>query len=85
MLRRAQVQTHRSYIEAEDVRAKLQAAWADFFADFDILLCPVTLSAAYPVDEETVREQRRIRVSDRWWITMTNCSGRDTVRCRPYR
>jgi amidase len=62
-LRRAQTQSHRDYIHAEEIRAKVTAQWAEFFERFDILLCPVTLSAAFPVDEATVREQRKIIVS----------------------
>lgn len=62
-LRRAQTQTHKSYIGAEETRARLNAEWTRFFGDFDILLCPVTLSAAYPVDETTIREDRTINVS----------------------
>lgn len=62
-LRRAQTQTHRSYIRAEETRVRLSAAWARFFDDFDILLSPVTLSAAFPVDETTIREDRKIIVS----------------------
>lgn len=62
-LRRAQTQSHRSYIGAEEIRARLNAEWTRFFCDFDILLCPVTLSAAYPVDETTIREDRKINVS----------------------
>jgi amidase len=64
-LRRAQVQTHRSYIGAEEVRARVKSAWADYFEHYDILLSPVTLSAAYPVNETTIREERRILVSSR--------------------
>ncbi len=62
-LRRAQTQTHRSYIRAEEHRGRLKEAWGRFFDAFDILLCPVTLSAAYQVDETTIREDRRIVVS----------------------
>jgi amidase len=64
-LRRAQTQTHRGYIAAEETRARLNAKWTRFFERFDILLGPVTLSAAYPVDETTIREDRRITVSGR--------------------
>ena len=62
-LRRAQTQTHRSYIAAEEIRARLNLEWARFFESYDVLLCPVTLSAAYPVDETTIREDRKILVS----------------------
>jgi amidase len=64
-LRRAQTQAHRSYIAAEEVRARLSDEWARFFNRFDILLGPVTLSAAYPVDEKTERVDRKILVSGR--------------------
>lgn len=64
-LRRAQTQLHRDYIWAEEARARFNVAWAEFFERFDLLLCPVTLSAAYPVDEETIREDRKIVVSGR--------------------
>jgi Asp-tRNA(Asn)/Glu-tRNA(Gln) amidotransferase A subunit family amidase len=62
-LRRAQTQTRRSYMGAETIRAQLNADWARFFERFDVLLSPVTLSAAYPVDETMIREDRRITVS----------------------
>lgn len=62
-LRRAQTQRHRTYIHAEETRARVSAAWARFFESFDVLLSPVTLSASYPVDETTVREERKIIVS----------------------
>ena len=62
-LRLAQTQTHRSYRSAEEVRARFDVEWARFFEDVDVLLCPVTLSGAYPVDETTVREDRKILVS----------------------
>lgn len=64
-LRRAQTQLHRDYIRAEEARARFNLAWAEFFERFDLLLCPVTLSAAYPVDEQTIREDRKIVVSGR--------------------
>jgi amidase len=64
-LRRAQTQTHRSYFAAEEARARIVVEWARFFESYDILLCPVTLSAAYPIDEATVREDRKIMVSGR--------------------
>jgi amidase len=64
-LRRAQTQTHRSYMAAEEIRALLDDEWARFFDSFDILLGPVTLSAAYPVDENTARVDRKILVSGR--------------------
>jgi amidase len=43
----------------------VKSAWADYFEHYDILLSPVTLSAAYPVNETTIREERRILVSSR--------------------
>ncbi|WP_398467360.1 amidase [Tardiphaga sp.] len=62
-LKRAQAQNHRSYVRAEEVRAEVKVAWARFFEDHDVLLAPVTLSAAYRLDESTPREIRQIPVS----------------------
>ncbi|WP_213772259.1 amidase [Bradyrhizobium sp. dw_78] len=64
-LRRAQAQRHRDYIFAEQNRMRIKQAWAEFFEKFDILLAPVTLSSAFPLDEQTVREERTLNVNGR--------------------
>jgi amidase len=42
--------SHRAWLRADERRARLRAIWAEWFEDYDALLCPVTVSAAIPHD-----------------------------------
>ena len=44
-------------------RTHHQLAWAEFFRDYDVLLCPTAASAAYPHDQEGDRADRTIPVN----------------------
>ena len=39
--------------------------WADFFEDFDLLLCPTAASTAFPHDHEGERPERMIIINGR--------------------
>lgn len=39
--------THREWLYLDRRRARYRAAWAEFFASFDVLMCPVTLVPAF--------------------------------------
>jgi amidase len=54
---------------AHEQRLRLQAAWADFFRDYDVLLYPVTPTAAIPHDQNPDVDARTIVVNG---------------ECRPY-
>lgn len=41
------VQRHRGWLSNAERRAQQRARWAEFFGDFDVLLCPVTCTAAF--------------------------------------
>jgi amidase len=41
----------------------MRLAWADFFHDYDLLLCPAAASAAFPHDHEGERPERTIPVN----------------------
>lgn len=51
---------HRDWITVNEAREQLRARWAEFFRDYDVLLCPVMCVAAIehdhsePVDKRTV-------------------------------
>ena len=60
---RAVTQTHRSWFVAHRERAVLRRQWRAFFQDFDVLLCPVAASAAFPHDQQTERPYRQIQVN----------------------
>jgi amidase len=62
---RAMVQDHRSWFTAHVQRESVRAAWASFFQDYDVLLCPVHATAAFPHDQKTERRYRRVVVNGR--------------------
>jgi amidase len=47
---RATVQSHRDWARRVQHRARLRQAWTTFFRDWDILLCPVMPTTAFPHD-----------------------------------
>jgi amidase len=54
---------HRDWIAVDEERQKLRAQWAEFFRRFDVLLCPITTTAAVPHDHEGTLLARTIRVN----------------------
>jgi amidase len=43
--------SHRRWLAREERRAALRAQWAEWFTGWDVLLCPVTPTAAFPHDQ----------------------------------
>jgi amidase len=54
---------HRDWLKLNNERHGLRRAFAAFFADWDILLCPAAASAAWPHDQRDERWQRKIAVN----------------------
>jgi amidase len=48
---RAYAVRHRDWLRAHERREAIRARWAAFFGDFDVLLCPVMLTPAFPLDD----------------------------------
>lgn len=61
---RSRVASHRDWMQADFVRAGLSHQWRGFFRDWDILLCPVTPTVAFPHDARAW-EERSITVDGR--------------------
>ena len=57
--------SHRDWLAGNEERHRLRLKWADFFGDYDLLLCPVTAGAAYPHDHdhEGERWKRMIEIN----------------------
>jgi amidase len=55
--------SHRDWLAANEERHRLRLKWAEFFRDYDLLLCPVTAGAAYPHDQEGERWERTILIN----------------------
>ncbi|MSQ55432.1 MAG: amidase [Betaproteobacteria bacterium] len=62
---RAVVQDHRAWFAAHEERQAIRAAWAAFFEDYDVVLCPIGATAAFPHDQKRERPDRRIMVNGR--------------------
>jgi amidase len=60
---RANTLPHRDWLAANEERHGLRLKWADFFGDYDLLLCPVTAGAAYAHDHAGERWERTILVN----------------------
>jgi amidase len=60
---RGVVQDHRSWYVAHEERQQLRFAWAEFFRDYDALLCPAAAMAAFPHDQKVDRAERLLSVN----------------------
>ena len=47
----------------QEARRRLQVTWADWFADYDILLCPVSAAAAFPHDHSGDLMSRSVTIN----------------------
>lgn len=56
---------HREWLAADESRHRMRLAWAAFFREWDVLLCPAASSAAVPHDQEGERWERTITVNGR--------------------
>jgi len=66
--------THRNWLAGNEERHRLRLKWAEFFRDYDLLLCPVTAGAAYPHDHdhEGERWKRMIQINGRPALTIND-------------
>lgn len=55
--------SHRDWMAAHEQRTRYRAAWAAFFADYDVMLCPVATSVAFSHDHTGTRATRTIEVN----------------------
>jgi amidase len=72
---RATTQPHKDWLIASNRRHQMRHAWAEFFKDWDVLLCPNAATAAFPHSMPGERWERMITVNGRqqpvttqmWW------------------
>src|SRR2546427_11347441 len=62
---RANPMYHRDWLAFDEARHQMRWKWAEFFKDYDLLLCPPAASAAFPHDQKGERYERTIRVNGR--------------------
>ncbi len=54
---------HRDFLLANEQRQRMRRAWAEFFKEWDVFLCPAAASAAQPHDQAGERWERTIEVN----------------------
>jgi amidase len=62
---RANVMPHRDWLAADEARHRMRRAWAEFFREYDLLLCPAANVAAFPHDQKGERQDRTVVVNGR--------------------
>ena len=55
--------SHREWLTVDNRRHQMRKLWDRFFEDYDVFLCPVASSAAFPHDHEGERHERVITVN----------------------
>jgi amidase len=60
---RANTGSHRDWLAANEARHKMRRKWAEFFKEYDLMLCPAAASAATPHDQQGERWERTIEVN----------------------
>ncbi|HBH02301.1 MAG TPA: amidase [Candidatus Rokubacteria bacterium] len=60
---RANTMYHKDWLAWNNARHRMRLAWAGFFQEWDLLLCPAAASAAFPHDHAGERYERTIRVN----------------------
>ena len=62
-MNRANVLPHREWLKLNNARHAMRLKWAEFFKEWDLLICPAAASAACPHDQAGERWQRSIAVN----------------------
>jgi amidase len=60
---RGTTQRHRDWLVVNEMRQRLRLRWAELFQEYDVLLCPITPTAAIPHDHSEPLPARTIQVN----------------------
>lgn len=55
--------SHREWLLLHEQRSRMQLLWADFFRDYDLLLCPAAATAAFTHNQTGERWERMVMVN----------------------
>ena len=56
---------HRTWVQLNEKRHRMRLTWDAFFEDYDLMLCPVAVTAAFPHDHKDPRHERTIIVNNK--------------------
>jgi amidase len=54
--------SHRDWVMADGGRTRLRAQWRELFKSYDVVICPIMPTPAYPHDHSADQETRRIAI-----------------------
>jgi amidase len=54
---------HREWLYLNETRHQMRLKWAEFFHDWDVLLCPAAATAAFPHNQTGERWERMVTVN----------------------
>lgn len=54
--------SHRDWLACNEQRHRMRERWAEFFRDWDVMLCPAAATTAFPHDQKGERWERMITV-----------------------
>src|SRR5260370_4951359 len=57
--------SHRTWLQLNEKRHRMRLAWDAFFKDYDLMICPISVTAAFPHDQKGLRHLRTIAVNNR--------------------
>ncbi len=60
---RAQTMYHKDWLAFNEARHKMRLVWAEFFREYDLLLCPAAATAAFPHNQKGERWERMVMVN----------------------
>ena len=64
-MQRGNALSHRTWTQLNEKRHRMRLAWDDFFKDYDVMICPVAQTAAFPHDQQGIRHKRTIVVNNK--------------------
>jgi amidase len=56
---------HRTWLQLNEKRHRMRLAWEAYFEEYDLMLCPVAVTAAFPHDQKGLRHLRTIIVNNK--------------------
>jgi amidase len=63
VMARGNTLTHRDWLYLNETRHQMRLQWAEFFRDWDVLLCPAAATPAFPHNQKGERWERMIDVN----------------------
>ena len=60
---RAQAMHHKDWLSLNESRHRMRLAWAKFFREYDLLLCPTATTTAFPHNQNGERWERMVMVN----------------------